>query len=719
MNVKKKICTIMTFLLLASMLVTGMSSQAASKIKLSKTKLSLGVGESTTLKLVNAKGNITWSSSNSKIVSVTKKGKVTAKKAGTVKITAKYKNKKYTCKVTAKVIKLNKSKLSLTVGKKYTLKLANATKTVKWTSSNKKLATVSSKGIVTAKKKGKVKITATSNGKRYVCTVTVKNVVYNTNPMISEDSISVKVGKTHKLSIGGNAGDIVWSSGNTKVATVKDGTVKGVGAGKTTIYAKVDGKTLKCIVKVSEIVRKFKMLTDRDFDYRYDYEDMASDNVLYLSTDSSRNVTLTNLDEAAEWSSANTDIITITKSTFFYSDNVYVVRSGKTEGTTFINVKAQGKVYTLKVVVEAFKLSKDEYTLSVGETIDITFPKAIDDVALMNDAKNDEWAEYISVTQLSDFKFRFKIKKNFEGYTRIVLWARGYFLGYNFDIYSKEGIKPSIDKNNVDMYVGDSIILNVTGTVVNYGKNYSVGDAYLEPLGNGQYKFTAAKAGKVELIYEFKNCNTPLTFTANIIDKEGAVLPDYGYDFKYDDKTDITIDGGKTDWVSIYTNHLVSEVTYEVSSAVKNCVGLDYFDGYDAKGHMIRLGFEGQYKGTATVKVKYKDKVVTTFNVTVNSDSESYKNWVEFRDKVHDAVWKEGMTDLEYLRAVCAYLENTYTYSQLDCWGGAAYMIQFGKDLGYLARPDNSTPNNPSHKTAVIIIDDKEYWFDCQGRKGE
>ncbi|MCR5692330.1 MAG: family 43 glycosylhydrolase, partial [Eubacterium sp.] len=74
----------------------------------------------------------------------------------------------------AKKVKLNKKKLTLRVGKKYKLKLKNNKKKVKWSSSKKKVATVTKKGLVKAKKKGTCKITAKVGKKKYVCKVTVK-----------------------------------------------------------------------------------------------------------------------------------------------------------------------------------------------------------------------------------------------------------------------------------------------------------------------------------------------------------------------------------------------------------------------------------------------------------------------------------------------------------------------------------------------------------------
>lgn len=73
-----------------------------------------------------------------------------------------------------KKVKLNGDNISLYVGDSYTLKLKNTKGKVKWSSSKKSVATVSSKGKVRAKKSGTCKITAKVGKKKYTCRVTVK-----------------------------------------------------------------------------------------------------------------------------------------------------------------------------------------------------------------------------------------------------------------------------------------------------------------------------------------------------------------------------------------------------------------------------------------------------------------------------------------------------------------------------------------------------------------
>ena len=71
-------------------------------------------------------------------------------------------------------VKLNYSQKTIVVGQKVNLKVKGTSSKVKWSSSNKSIATVSSKGVVTAKKAGAAKIKATVKGKTYTCKLTVK-----------------------------------------------------------------------------------------------------------------------------------------------------------------------------------------------------------------------------------------------------------------------------------------------------------------------------------------------------------------------------------------------------------------------------------------------------------------------------------------------------------------------------------------------------------------
>lgn len=157
------------------------------KTTMSKSSITLYEGETYQLnaQVNGAPKKAKWKSSKSSIASVNNSGKVKAKKKGKTTITATVDGKSVTCKVTVKkkktksskpTIKLNKSTASVYVGKTIKLKatVTGKSKKVKWSSSNKSIATVNSKGKVKGVKAGKVKITAEANGVKATCVVTVK-----------------------------------------------------------------------------------------------------------------------------------------------------------------------------------------------------------------------------------------------------------------------------------------------------------------------------------------------------------------------------------------------------------------------------------------------------------------------------------------------------------------------------------------------------------------
>ncbi len=72
-------------------------------------------------------------------------------------------------------VKISKKTLTLGIGKSTTLKISGTKKTVKWSTSDKSVATVSKKGKVTAIFSGTATITATVNKKKYSCKVKVVN----------------------------------------------------------------------------------------------------------------------------------------------------------------------------------------------------------------------------------------------------------------------------------------------------------------------------------------------------------------------------------------------------------------------------------------------------------------------------------------------------------------------------------------------------------------
>jgi len=169
--------------------VTVTVKAAPVSISASPASATIGVGEKYTIKTVLDAGEAsykkTYKSSNTAVAAVDSSGKITAKKVGSATITiTTFNGKTTTFKVTVKAAptsaKLSASKVTLAKGKTSTLKAtlnpsgaASLGKT--WTSSNTKVAKVSSGGKVTAVAKGTATITyKTFNGKTAKCVVTVK-----------------------------------------------------------------------------------------------------------------------------------------------------------------------------------------------------------------------------------------------------------------------------------------------------------------------------------------------------------------------------------------------------------------------------------------------------------------------------------------------------------------------------------------------------------------
>ena len=261
---------------------------------------------STTLKVTtNLAGTVTWKSSNTKVAVVDSKGVVTAKAAGTANITATLNGKTATYKVTVKnAMSINKTAVTVYVGgtpASYTLKATSAIGgTVKYATSSKNVATVSSKGVVTAKKAGTAVITATAGKAKITCKVTVKNPgiaakaakttiytkgqtvnskgvvtakkagtvkitvqvgkykkavtlkVKNASLKLAKAAATIKKGKTTTIKVSAvPSGKVTYTSSNKKVATVTSkGVVKGVKKGTAVITVKCSGMTAKFKVTV-------------------------------------------------------------------------------------------------------------------------------------------------------------------------------------------------------------------------------------------------------------------------------------------------------------------------------------------------------------------------------------------------------------------------------------------------------------------------------------
>ena len=99
---KKGLKLFIAFVTALSLIFTATLSASAATVKISKTKATLSVGQTVTLKIKGASSSVKWSTNKKAVATVSSKGKVTAKKAGVAKITGSVNGRQYTCKVTVK-----------------------------------------------------------------------------------------------------------------------------------------------------------------------------------------------------------------------------------------------------------------------------------------------------------------------------------------------------------------------------------------------------------------------------------------------------------------------------------------------------------------------------------------------------------------------------------------------------------------------------------------
>lgn len=241
-----------------------------SAITLDQSAVTLSVGSSTTLRATVepalANQAVEWASSNPAVATVDANGNVTALAIGTATITATAEGKVASCTVTAHIpatkLTLNTKKVYIVKGKKLTVKgvmtPANTTDKIKWTTANKKIATVTSKGKIKAKKVGNTTITATTtSGKKVnVKVYVVKQATPSTAIKLNKKKVTIKKGSWYLLSPtltpSKSTDTIKWKSSKKKVASVdKYGFVTAKKKGKAVITATTkSGKKVECTVTV-------------------------------------------------------------------------------------------------------------------------------------------------------------------------------------------------------------------------------------------------------------------------------------------------------------------------------------------------------------------------------------------------------------------------------------------------------------------------------------
>ena len=240
----------------------------------------LKVSETLQLSVKNARGQTTWTTSNSSVAVVSANGLVTSKQKGIAIITANVDGSELRCSIEVqepintnstqannnsyssnKPVEISRESASMSKGETLKLELYNAKIDFDWESSDTEVATVSNTGLVNAKSEGKVIIWAKYPGNYKKCEITVgpagtRTTQSSTNTSsrkveLSKSSATLKKGNTLKLYLYNATGNFEWDSTDPSVATVSsEGLVTAKSPGKTIIWAKYPGEFRKCEITV-------------------------------------------------------------------------------------------------------------------------------------------------------------------------------------------------------------------------------------------------------------------------------------------------------------------------------------------------------------------------------------------------------------------------------------------------------------------------------------
>ena len=329
---------------------------------------SLAVGEAVTLTAVPSDASgatltdraVTWTSSDSRIATVTAAGLVTAIAPGTATITATSEGRAGQATVAvvrAPVLTVTVAPAALDIAtgqtRQLTLTVEDANhvivtdRDVKWTSSDELVASVSPTGVVTARGTGAATITATSEGKSGSTRVTVTPVPVATVAIQPKPVPTLVVGQTTPLSavvtdangaaVSGRV--VTWSSSNTAVATVavETGLVTAVAPGTATIAAASEGKSDAVVVTVTRApVGSVAVLPATSSLV------IGGTVPLGATVKDTRGVVVT--DRVVTWTSSNDLVATVSRSG---------VVTGVAPGSATITATSEGKTGTASVTVNA------------------------------------------------------------------------------------------------------------------------------------------------------------------------------------------------------------------------------------------------------------------------------------------------------------------------------------------------------------------------------
>ena len=410
---------------------------------------------------------VTWTSNNTSVATVNSSGKVTAVGGGSAVITATANDGGYTdsCTVTVTVplngIHPDVHDLQMGVGETYTVSVrfdpedTTEDKSLRWTSGNKSIATVTSAGVITAVSPGHTTITITQiSGSHRQAQISVYVTTQATGLVLTEHELTLNKGWAISLGAGftptgAEYQTVVWSSSDETVATVEqDGTVSAVGKGTAIITASTEDGSLSdsCTVTVRVPVEEISI------------SGLGTE----LKVGETMQLGLSVMPEDAEteglvWSSSDPYIATIDQTGKVTGVSEGEVRIGVTSEMDNLYVEVTLRIIPDVTPVTGVTLSENTLTLVTGESTRLTAYITPEDAT---NQKVDWTSADTSVVTVDEEGY---IKAVGSGQTTVTVMTEdgGYTDTCIVTVISAlNGI--SLNKNSLTLEKGSSVLLTVT-----------------------------------------------------------------------------------------------------------------------------------------------------------------------------------------------------------------------------------------------------------------
>ena len=402
MTRNRLITSVMTAIAVVALGVTALSVNSCKNketeilvtgVKVSTPTLTINEGETATISFTVEPSNasnkgVSFTSSDTSVVTVDENGVVTAVGPGTATITITTKDGSYTATVTVTVkgksvavsgVSLDIVEVTIKEGDSVTLTATvkpddAADKSVSWSSSDDAVASVAD-GVVTGVKAGSatITVTTTDGGKTATCKVTVEaKPVAVESVSLDKSELTLEVGDEATLTATVSPADasdkeVSWSSSDPSVATVDEGgkvVAKAPGTTAVTVTTKDGAKSASCAVTVkAKGVAVESVSLDK------------SELTLIVGEDATLTATVKPdgaTDKSVSWASDKEAVATV-------DEGGKVTAKAEGEATITVTTKDGGKTATCKVTVTAaevkvtgIKLDKSSITIGVGEEITLT-----------------------------------------------------------------------------------------------------------------------------------------------------------------------------------------------------------------------------------------------------------------------------------------------------------------------------------------------------------